>query len=95
MNDQGEDPQGDPGATPQGDPGGTPQGDSGTTPQGDLGAVPQDLVNAGAPAQFADWTDQQKNDFFKQAENDEAAAGDQNNLQVAVIEDPGDGTSVA
>jgi hypothetical protein len=51
----------------------------------DLGEVPQELVTAGAPAQFSEWTDEQKNQFFEQAETDHPPVGDQDHVEVAEI----------
>lgn len=50
------------------------------------GDVPDDLVAAGAPAAYSDWTQEQIADFFAQAEADEEAEGESDDLEVAVID---------
>jgi len=52
----------------------------------DLGTVPEELVSAGAPADFSEWTEEQKSEFFKQAAVHEPATGDQDSVEVAEMD---------
>jgi hypothetical protein len=60
------------------------QGDGGDGSAGQDG-VPQDLVAAGAPANFSQWTEEQKAEFFKYAPKEGTAQGESDEVTVAEI----------
>ncbi len=78
---------------------GTPDAGTGGTGAADAGAaggdVPADLVQAGAPSDFAQWTDEQKNAFFANTMTDNVTGDPPQTLAVADIPSEGDGGVVA
>jgi peptidoglycan hydrolase-like protein with peptidoglycan-binding domain len=70
-------------------------GDSGGGGGGE-DAVPQDLVTAGAPANFSEWTEEQKAEFFKYSPKEGSPQGEQDEVAVAEIStDSDDGSQTA
>ena len=58
-------------------------------------AVPQDLVDAGAPADFSQWTEEQKAEFFKYSPKEGSPEGESDEVAVNEIAGSDDGSQTA